>query len=103
MFCHCAGPNAISIPYADVKQPARYTISGVTQDSFGNPLGGCVVEVYETVSNMIRAETVSDANGNYIVDVTSGETGLTFQAIAYLSGSPDVAGITANTLVGTPA
>ena len=89
-------------------QPARYTISGVTRDSSGAPLAGCTVEIYETGSiseprGQLRATTVSDAGGNYSADVTSSETGLTFQAKAYLPGAPDVAGVTVNTLVGTPA
>jgi hypothetical protein len=100
MFSHPA-PNGISTPYVNPPQPARYVISGVTRDVNNNPLPGCMVEVYESASNLFRASTVSDANGNYAVDVTSSETGLTFQAIAYLPGSPDVAGITVNTLVGT--
>lgn len=81
-----------------VSQYSRYLISGVTRDASGNPLGNCVVEVYETVSNLFRATTVSDANGNYAIEI-SGDLGITFQAIAYLPGSPDVAGVTVNTLV----
>ena len=92
-------------------QPARYVISGVTKDSAGSPLGGCTVEVYEALPDAteqnqhgtLRGVTVSDAAGNYSLDVTSDETGLKFQAKAYLAGSPDVAGVTVNTLVGVPS
>jgi hypothetical protein len=90
-------------------QPPRYVISGVTRDTAGNPLGGCTVRVFEKMG-LLRAEVVSDANGNYRVDVNgpdaidaeSGEL-LTFQCVAYLPSSPDQAGVTVNTLVGVPA
>ena len=77
---------------------SRYNISGVTRDSVGSPLGLCTVEVFETVSGLLRGSTVSDANGNYSLDVTGG---LTFFLVAYKPGSPDVSGTTVNTLVGT--
>lgn len=96
------------MPVVPFRQPALYQITGTTKDSAGVALPGCTVEVYETVlggepHGQLRASTVSDANGFYSVDVTSPESGLTFQAKAYLPGSPDVAGVTVNTLVGVPA
>ncbi len=81
-------------------QPARYSISGVTRSSTGSPLADCAVEVYETVSGLLRGATVSDNVGRYILDVTGGQ-GLTFFCVAYKPGSPDVAGTTINTLVGS--
>ena len=95
------GAVPIPAPLVIILRPARYRISGVTRDNNGNPLAGCTVEIYETASNLFRGSTISDANGNYAVDVTSGETGLTFQAVAYLAGAPDVAGVSLNTLTGT--
>lgn len=98
--------------YPPFNQPSRYVISGVTKDSTGAALGGCEVEVYETVSGMIRGTTVSDAAGNYILHVTGngvvapsdGEAAtvsLTFYVVAYKAGAPDVAGTTVNTLAGS--
>jgi hypothetical protein len=84
------------------RRPARYTIAGITRDASNNPLAGCAVEVFETGSGLLRGATVSDANGNYSIDVTGGE-GLTFFAVAYKAGTSDVAGTTVNTLVGTPS
>lgn len=79
----------------------RYRITGTTKDRSGTPLGNCMVEVYSTQDNTCRATTTSDANGLYTVDVVETAAGLTFFAIGYLPGSPDVAGTTVNTLVGT--
>lgn len=75
----------------------RYLISGVTRDSAGNPLAGCTVEVFETVSGLFRGYTISDASGNYAIEI-AGDRSITFLANAYLAGSPDVAGTTVNTL-----
>jgi hypothetical protein len=89
-------------------KPTRYTVSGVTRDSAGAALGDCSVEIYETVSGLLRGATVSDANGNYTFDVTGGEAVdiygnlLTFFVVAYKAGAPDVFGTTVNTLVGSP-
>lgn len=77
---------------------ARYLISGVTRDVNGNPLGGCTVKLYTTVDDVERYTTVSDGAGNFSFSVPS--NGWTWYAVAYLAGSPDVAGTTVNTLVG---
>lgn len=76
-----------------------YLISGVTRDSAGNPLGGCSVQVFETVSNLFRGATISDGSGNYQIEV-SGDLGITFRVDAYLAGSPDKAGTSVNSIVG---
>jgi hypothetical protein len=81
--------------------PNRYLISGVTRTSAGVALGGCTVRVFETGSGVLRAVVTSDAAGNYSAEVTgSAASGLTFFVVAYLAGSPDVAGTTVNTLAG---
>ena len=79
---------------------SRYLISGVTRNASGNALGGCTVEVFESVSNLFRGSTTSDGSGNYAVEI-SGDMGITFFANAYLSSSPNVAGTTINTLVAS--
>lgn len=84
----------------DPEQFSRYTVSGVTRDYTGTALGGCAVELYETLSNLFRGDTISDANGNYAIEV-SGDRTIALQAIAYKPGSPDLAGITANTLIAS--
>ena len=88
--------------YTETSQ--KYMITGVTRDGAGNPLGGCRVVVFQTnkitsntdqYSNPYEGETVSDGGGNYSIQMDSNEI---FQIIAYLPGSPDVAGITINTI-----
>lgn len=82
------------------REPTRYDISGYTRNSAGVALAGCLVEIYETVSGLLRATTTSDANGYYTVQVTGVEN-LAFTANAYLDGYGDVMGVTINTLAGT--
>lgn len=76
-----------------------FLISGVTKDSTGAALGGCTVKLYTTVDDVERYDTVSDASGNFSFSVPS--NGWAWYAVAYKAGSPDVAGTTKNTLVGT--
>jgi hypothetical protein len=84
-------------------QTSRYIISGVTRNAAGAVLPFCTVDVYESVSDLRRNTTVSDANGNYTLEVNGPATGFTFYLVAYLAGSPDVAGTSVNTLVGVDA
>jgi len=85
----------------------QWFIRGVTKNSSGTPIGGCrvvlfisgrigVVTVPDKDANPVIAETVSDASGNYSIQVNKS---IYYQAMAYLAGSPDVAGLTVNTLV----
>ena len=75
------------------------TITGQTLDSTGVALASCTV-VLELSSDGSRvASTTSDGSGNYtFVSIASGTN---YQLNAYLPGSPDVAGITLNTIVGS--
>ena len=106
-----AAPRVLAQPiqafFVDTQRPPKYSIAGVTKDATGAPLGGCTVEVYETVTaanlnepkGRFVGSTVSDANGNYSVDVYVGP-GATFRTVVYKAGAPDVAGTSVNTLVG---
>lgn len=76
-----------------------WTISGQTLNSSINPLGGCTVTLFQTGTNLEIASQVSDGGGNYAFRLQALTTA-TFYVVAYLPGSPDVAGTTVNTLVG---
>jgi len=76
-----------------------YLITGVTRDVTGAALASCPIVLFRTADNSIAAQTTSDASGNYLVNASPA---LTHYAVAYKAGSPDVAGTTANTLVGAP-
>src|SRR6266436_4095508 len=93
------GPGPVSIaPWISTRaQTSRYVVSGVTRDNANNPLGGCVVQLYETVSNLFRGATISDASGNYNIEI-AGDRTITLFAVAYLAGNTDISGTTINTL-----
>lgn len=74
-------------------------ITGITKDSAGVALGGCTVHAYRTSTDVEVDQVVSDAgDGTYSVGVPTDDT---YYCVAYLDGSPDVAGTTVNTLTGT--
>jgi len=85
-------------PFPSAQRWQLFSITGVTKNSAGAALGNCVIQLFRTSNNLQSYSTVSDANGNYVLPVNN----LTqWYAVAYLPGSPDVAGTTTNTLVGT--
>ena len=77
----------------------RYSLSGVSLDSSSNPLGTCVVKVFLTGNDVKQFETVSDASGNWSIDV--GANPGPFYLVEYKTGSPDRAGTSLNTNVPT--
>lgn len=79
-----------------VPSESQYVLSGVTRDSAGAILGSCTVEMFETATDLRLATTTSDAvTGAYSFTVANPAV---VYLVAYLSGSPDVAGTTVNTL-----
>lgn len=74
-----------------------YSITGVTKDSAGAALGACGIKLFRTTDDSLVSQTVSDANGNYVIPASNA---LQHYVVSYKSGAPDVAGGTVNTLVG---
>jgi len=79
----------------------RWKITGITKDSAGNFIAGCRVIAMKsdrmtTVGVPIEADVISDVDGSFSIEVGNNNS---FQLIGYLPGSPDVAGITVNTVV----
>lgn len=72
-------------------------LTGITRDLAEAPLGNCTVDMFKTTTDEKVATVVSDAQGNFAFTIApvSGP----FYLVAYLAGSPDVAGTTLNTLV----
>lgn len=74
----------------------RWFLTGVTRSGTGAALPGCRVLVLETGRLSVGqcpviTEGVSDGSGNYSLEVPSNQA---YQVLAYLAGSPDVAGVT---------
>jgi hypothetical protein len=84
----------------------RYTIDGVTRNGAGAALAGCTVTLFDAgelavgwnpdaMADPVAATTVSDGAGQFHFEV---RTPGNYQMQAYLSGSPDLAGVTVNTV-----
>ena len=76
----------------------RFGVSGVTRDVYGSPLGGVTVKLYRSSTDEMVGSVVSDPSGNYFV--TSPYYPDTHYLVMYKTGTPDVFGTSANTLVG---
>jgi hypothetical protein len=78
---------------------ARYGFVGVSRDQYGSPLGGCTLKLFRTSGDTLLDTTTSDATtGAFLLNTAY------FPDYHYItchkSGSPDVDGITQNTLIG---
>lgn len=76
---------------------ARPVVSGVTRGPGNVPLGGCTVYAFDIALPIGQQvdEVISDANGNYTVRSVwvNNYAGQKLLVVAYLVGSPDVAGV----------
>jgi hypothetical protein len=84
---------------------ARYAFIGVTRDGYGTAIGGMTVKLFKTVGggnpdlkDVKIDETVSDVSGNF--QVTTPYYPDTHYIVSYKAGTPDIQGITTNTLIG---
>ena len=73
-----------------------FSLSGVTRDSSGVALAGCVVDLFLNSEDTLVATTTSDGSGNYRFVVNGNSQ--TYFVRANKAGSPDVAGTSVNTL-----
>ena len=76
----------------------RMVFTGQTLNAAGSPLGGCTVQLFNTATGLLVDTQTSDAGGNY--KVTDPNNVACFM-IAYLPGSPDIAGTTIDELTGS--
>jgi hypothetical protein len=106
-----ANPQAFGSGFFDFRKTQlgnkQITVSGISKDSTGAVLGGCIVDLFRVLDPtnssepplLWHARTTSDATtGAYSFLVPS--NGWRFQVVSYKAGAPDVAGVTVNTLFG---
>lgn len=74
------------------------TISGVTRDRGGNPVPNVPVGVYNAATGQLEHSVVSDAAGNYSVNVNTANN---YFVAGFLPGSPDQQGVTDNNITGS--
>lgn len=75
-------------------------LKGICRDVSNNPLSGVVVQAFRASDDAFAGyEVQTRGDGSY--DLPTNFNGVAHYAVAYLSGSPDRAGTTVNTLVPT--
>lgn len=100
-----SGPFGYKVPVSKVFPTGLLSglvvlrVFGVTKDSTSTPLGGVTVSLFLTSTNTLMGQTISDGSGNY--NFTLFNPSGPFYVVAYLAGSPDVAGTTVNTIVAS--
>lgn len=77
---------------------SRYVFRGVTRDQYGSAVGTCSVLLYRTSTNVLIDSATSDPSGNFELTTTAYPD--THYIVAHKTGSPDIDGVTPNTLVG---
>jgi hypothetical protein len=92
------GPRSVSV-WAVPSAPASYYVSGTTRTSTGAIFANCTVEIYEVVSNLFRGSTISDANGNFKVEI-AGDRTIVLQAVV-VDPTGNFSGVSAPTLIAT--
>lgn len=78
---------------------SRYVFRGITRDQYGSAVGTCSVLLYRTATNVLIDSATSDPLGNFELTTTFYPD--THYIVAHKTGSPDIDGVTPNTLVGT--
>jgi hypothetical protein len=77
---------------------SRYVFRGVTRDQYGSAVETCSVLLYRTSTTVLVDSSVSNANGNF--ELTTAFYPDFHYIVAHKSGSPDIDGVSPNTLVG---
>ena len=77
---------------------SRFGFTGVTRDQYGTAVGGCTVKLYRTSDDALLDSQVSDPSGNFLLSTAYYPD--THYIVAHKTGSPDIDGVTPNTLIG---
>jgi len=77
---------------------SRYGFVGVTRDSLGTPIGSCTVKLFRTADDLLLDTSTSDPSGNFLLNTAYYPD--QHYIVAHKSSSPDVDGVTVNTLIG---
>jgi len=76
----------------------RFLFIGVTRDALGTPVPTVVVKVFLTATDALIESTTSDPSGNFTLGTHLYPN--THYIITHKTGSPDLDGISVNTLTG---
>jgi hypothetical protein len=95
-----AGQKWYEYPEVTKGMNSRLGIAGVTRDQYGSAIVSCTVKLFKTSDDSLVSQIVSDATtGEYLLSTPYYPD--THYVVAYKAGSPDIAGATVNTLIGS--
>lgn len=81
--------------------PTNFSIYGVTRDSTGAVLGNCVVDLFDTATDVKISSTTSNATTGAFSLPYASQKPTGYYLVAYKAGAPDLAGTTVSTLTGS--
>jgi len=89
--------------WGDIDQAAgassRFGFTGVTRDALGSAVGTVTVKLFRTTDDALLDTQVSDPNGHFLLNTPYYPD--YHYIVAHKSGSPDIDGVTVNTLIGS--
>jgi len=78
---------------------SRFSVTGITRDVYGSPVGGVTVKLFATGTDILMDQQTSDANtGSFTLSTYLYPD--SHYIVAYKAGSPDVQGSSVNTIIG---
>jgi hypothetical protein len=78
---------------------SRFGFVGVTRDAYGTMIPACNVKLFRTSDDLLLDSTVSNASGEFLLNTAYYPDA--HYIVAHKTASPDVDGVSVNTLVGT--
>lgn len=79
---------------------SRFGFAGVTRDQYGSILPSCDVKLFRTADSLLIDSAISDpTTGAFLLNSDSNQT--THWIYQHKAGSPDLDGVSVNTLLGT--
>lgn len=78
---------------------SRYGFKGKSRDQYGSAVGICNMTLFKTSDDSVMDRTTSDPNGDFLLNTPFYPD--THQIRLHKAGSPDIDGVTVNTLIGT--
>jgi len=79
---------------------SRYGFTGITRDQYGSVLGSCVVKLFRTSDDKLIDTTTSNATtGAFLLNTPYYPD--THYIYVHKTGSPDVDGVSPNTMIGS--
>lgn len=78
---------------------SRFGFVGVSRDALGTPIAACTLKLFRTADDALQDATTSDPSGNFLLNTAYYPDA--HYIVAHKTASPDVDGVSVNTLVGS--